>query len=60
MWQTALQTGLTTGLSPAQQVDISQYYGPETNQKQDNTLYYILGAVVLLSVGFTIYMVVKK
>jgi hypothetical protein len=56
MFGAALATGLTTGLSPAQQVDISQYYGPE-RQRQDNTILYIaIIAAVLVAAG-TIYFV---
>lgn len=58
MFGTALATGLTTGLSPAQAVDISQYYGPDQQpQRQDNTILYIaIIAAVLVAAG-TIYFV---
>ena len=57
MFGAALATGLTTGLSPAQQVDISQYYGRNNRQQQDNTILYIaIIAAVLVAAG-TIYFV---
>ena len=58
MWQSALIGGLQTGLSPAQAVDISQYYGPNQEpQKQDNTILYIaIIAAVLVAAG-TLYFV---
>jgi len=60
MFRSALATGLTTGLSPAQQVDISQYYGPDNRQKQDNTILYVaIIAAVLVAAG-TIYFITKN
>jgi hypothetical protein len=57
MFGAALATGLTTGLSPAQQVDISKYYGPDNRPQQDNTILYIaIIAAVLVAAG-TIYFV---
>lgn len=60
-WGSALIGGLTTGLSPAQSVDISQYYGPNLQpQRQDNTILYIaIIAAVLVAAG-TIYFVTRK
>ena len=58
MWQSALTTGLTTGLSPAQQIDISAYYGQDQQpQKQDNTILYIAIIAAVLVAGATIYFV---
>lgn len=56
----ALIGGIKTGLSPSQQVDISQYYGPNQEpQKEDNTLLYIaIIAAVLVAAG-TIYFVTR-
>jgi hypothetical protein len=55
----ALIGGLTTGLSPARQVDISQYYNQQPQQREDNTLLYIaIIAAVLIAAG-TIYFVTR-
>lgn len=60
MWSNVLQTGLTTGLSPAQAVDISQYYGPNQEPvRQDNTLLYIAIIAAVLVAGGTIYAVTR-
>jgi hypothetical protein len=60
-WGSALIGGLTTGFSPAQAIDISQYYGPNQQpQRQDNTILYIaIIAAVLVAAG-TIYFVTRK
>lgn len=56
----ALTTGLTTGLSPAQQVDIQSYYNQQPQQREDNTLLYIaIIAAVIVSAG-TIYFISRK
>jgi hypothetical protein len=57
-----LTTGLTTGLSPAQQVDIAQYYntGEQTLEKQDNTLLYIAIFAAILVAGASIYFITKN
>jgi formate/nitrite transporter FocA (FNT family) len=60
MFGEVLLGGLKTGFSPAQSIDMTQYYGKEEEQKTDNTLLYIaIIAAVLISAG-TIYFITKK
>ena len=58
MWQTALSTGLTTGLSPAQQVDITKYYQTEQDRRPDYTAAIIIISV-LLAAGVAVYFITK-
>jgi hypothetical protein len=58
MWQTALSTGLTTGLSPAQQIDITKYYQTEEQKKPDYTAAIIMVSV-LLAAGVAVYFITK-
>lgn len=53
----ALTTGLQTGLSPAQQVDIRSYYDqPDPRQQQqENTILYIVIIAAVLVAGGTAY-----
>ncbi len=62
MWQTALASGLTTGLSSSKQVDISKYYNTEgqTLEKQDNTLLYLAIFAAILVAGASIYFITKN
>jgi hypothetical protein len=63
----ALTTGLQTGLSPAQNVDISSFYGqgsdPEAQrlrqQQQNNILYIAIFAALIVSAG-TIYFITQQ
>lgn len=56
----ALTTGLTTGLSPAQKVDLTQQNIQAIEPtKTDNTFFIVLILAALLVAGGTIYLIMK-
>jgi hypothetical protein len=59
MFGEVLATGLSTGLSPAQQIDITKYYNSEQEKKPDYT-YIVIIAAALLIAGGTIYFITRK
>ena len=54
----ALTTGLTTGLSPAQQIDIRNYQ--EERPRFNDTPIFIGIIAAAFAVGITIYLITKK
>jgi len=56
MWTQVLAQGLSTGLSPAQQIDTSKNAQIEL-ERTDNTLFIVLIIVALLAAAGTIYFI---